>query len=163
MRPVLPCLLLLPALLACEERPGTLEGDAYLVLELGHERNLADLPVRLVRDLPRMAELDSVLGRACPTRDDPAATRLREPERWERAWEERQRVLSELTVHETTTDGAASFRIDSVPPGRYRVWADTLVGETRWSWLVPVRVRAGDTARVNLSNANPDENPFRCR
>lgn len=153
----------LAALAACEQDPGSVEGDGYLVLELGHERSLADLDVRLVRELPKVAELDSVLGRACPTRTDSTADRLRAPERWERAWDERERILTGLTTHATTADARARFRIDSIPPGRYRLWADTTLGDTRWTWLVPVRVGAGQTARVNLTNGNPDENPFRCR
>ena len=151
------------AVVGCSNPPGVVEGDAYIVLELGHERSLSAMRVRLVRELPKIAELDSVLGRACPTRDDPAADRLRAPARWESAWVDRERILSELAVGETRTDAAARFRIDSIPPGRYRVWADTTIGETRWSWLVPVYVRGGQPTRVNLTNGNPDENPFRCR
>ena len=162
MKRTVPLLLLLTALAGCDDRPGSVEGDAYLVLELGHERSLAGLRVRLLRDLPKLAELDSLIGRVCPTRADTAATRLRAPELWERAWAERERILTPLAVREVVTDAGARFRIDGIPPGRYRLWADTTVGERRWSWLAPLRVRAGDTTRVNLSNANPDENPFRC-
>jgi hypothetical protein len=38
-----------------------------------------------------------------------------------------------------------------------------VVGSDRWTWLEAVTVPDGDSARVDLTNANPDDNPFRCR
>jgi hypothetical protein len=77
------------------------------------------------------------------------------------AWAGRAELLGGLVQVVVSTDSLARFAAE-VPPGRYRLWADTTVGTTRWSWLQPVTLRAGDSVRVNLSNANPDVNPFRC-
>lgn len=75
----------------------------------------------------------------------------------EQAWRERERILSAQARRTVTTGAQAEFALDSVPPGRYRLWADTTVGGARWTWLHPVTVRPGDTLRVALSNANSDE------
>jgi hypothetical protein len=46
--------------------------------------------------------------------------------------------------------------------GRHLLWADTVLGTRRWTWLQRIRVRSGDTVRVNFTSDNADENPFRC-
>jgi hypothetical protein len=140
-----------------ESRPGTLVGDAYIVLETGQEVSLAGMRVGLV---PESETLDSLISQACPRREGAGAP---DSAAQERAWAERARILSAQASRTTSTDVAARYAIDSVAPGEYRIWADTAYGGTRWTWLAPVTVEAGDTARVALSNANPDENPFRCR
>ena len=132
--------------------PGTVVGDAYLAEELGKEVNLVGVPVRLVEDWP---ELDSALAQTCP-RAASEATR-------EQAWRARESILNERVRGAVVSNPEAQFAIDSVKPGRYRLWADTIIGDRRWTWLQPVNVRPGDTVRLNLTNANTDENPFRCR
>jgi hypothetical protein len=149
-------LLALGAAACGDARPGALAGDAYLVLDSGEEVSLAGMPVRLV---PESETLDSLLSQACPRRGGAAPDSAAQA----RAWRERARILSGQTSRTVASDAAAHFAIDSVAPGEYRVWADTTYGDTRWTWLHPVTVGAGDTARITLSNANPDENPFRCR
>jgi hypothetical protein len=157
LRALIPAAALLLA--ACgEPEPGVVEGDVFLAEDVGREVNLAGARVRLVRDLGRKAELDSLLARrACPTR----AGAVPGAGAQERAWRERGRLLDSLAVASATADARARFRVGAAP-GRYRLWTDTTVRGERWTWLQPVIVRAGETARVNLSNANPDENPFRC-
>ncbi|HYJ78713.1 MAG TPA: hypothetical protein VEW03_03850 [Longimicrobiaceae bacterium] len=143
------------AVAACgDPRPAVVQGDAFLAHDIGREVELPGLRVRLVREPAAAAELDSALARACAAATDSAAAG---------AWRERSRVLAAHTVGSATANAAAQFVLDSVAPGAYRLWADTTVGDTRWTWLQPVTVRAGDTVRVNLTNSNPDENPFRCR
>ena len=142
---------------ACgNSRSATIEGDVFLAEGLQQEVNLAGLPVHLI---PDEAEIDSVLVGLCPAPGGapaPAAAR-------ERAWRERARVLRERSQETATTDAEAHFVLDSIKPGRYRLWADSTVGDAHWTWLQRLTVRAGDTARVDLSNANSDEDPFRCR
>lgn len=154
MRTVLHSTLLLIVLAGCGERtPGTVVGDAFLAEELGKEVNLVGVPVRLVEDWP---ELDSTLARAC--RPAPASAAARE-----QAWGVRAGILNERVRAMVVANPQAQFAIDSVKPGRYRLWADTTIGDRRWTWLQPINVRPGDTVRLNLTNANTDENPFRCR
>jgi hypothetical protein len=145
------------ALAACDPpAPGMVQGDAFLVEDIGREANLAGMQVRL---LPEDAELDSTLARICPTRDadppDPAAAHLA-------ALAQRERILRPRVRSASMTDARARFVFTELPPGDYRLWADTMLGPVRWSWLVPVTVPPGGTVHVELSNANPDENPFRC-
>jgi len=149
----------LVAMAACggDKRPGVLVGDAYIVTESGQEVNLKGMPVALV---PEAEQLDSLLSALCPRTSGVAAA---DSVARARAWQQRARLLSGRAAKRTGTDGQAHFQLDSIAPGKYHVWADTAYGGTRWTWLAPVTIAAGDTAKVALSNANPDENPFRCR
>ena len=151
--------LCVATLAACgkDTRPAVLVGDAYIVTETGLEVNLARMPVALV---PETEQLDSLLATTCPR--SPGAAQPPDSAAQRQAWQRRAQLLSRLAAKRAATDAAAHFRVDSVAPGEYRVWADTSYGGARWSWLHPVTVEAGDTAKVALSNANPDDNPFRC-
>lgn len=147
------------ALGACGSRPGTVVGDAYIVTDQGQEVSLGGMPVRLI---PESRAIDTLLAVACPrhrgaqaSAADTAAQAL--------AWQQRARILAPRVTRTVTSNAAARFAFDTLTPGRYRLWADTSYGGTRWTWLEPVKIGSGDTVRVALSNANPDENPFRCR
>ena len=148
------------ALAACkaDTRPGTVVGDAYIATETGQEVNMAGLPVGLV---PESEPLDSLLAALCPRRAD--AAQPVDSAAQAGAWRRRGQLLASRAAKRARTDAAAHFRLEGVAPGKYRVWGDTTYGGTHWTWLAPVTVAAGDTAKVALSNANPDENPFRCR
>lgn len=154
-------LIVLPILLAaCGDRgPGVIRGDAFLAQDLESEVNLAGLPVHLVTG--DEVQIDSALAKLCPPRAGLDSASLAAAHA--RAWRERGRILQARRTRSTTADAQSRFVFDSVAPGEYRVWADTLVGDDRWTWLADVRIRGGDTARVDLTNANPDENPFRCK
>lgn len=148
----LAALALLAASTACgDPEPGTVVGDVFLAEQMGQEVNLTGTTVRLI---PETEEIDTALARLCPPRSGEGV---------EQAWRERARILQGRAQRTVRTNAQAQFVLDSVAPGRYRLWADTTVDGTRWSWLHPVRVKPGDTVRANLTNANPDENPFRCR
>jgi hypothetical protein len=138
--------------------PAVVHGDAYLAHDPARVVDLAGLRVRVVEDLER-ARLDSALALLCPTRGGgvPADVHAAHAA----AWAARDELLGGLVRVVVSTDTLARFAAE-VPPGRYRLWADTMVGTTRWSWLQPVTLRAGDSVRLNLSNANPDDDPFRC-
>ena len=145
--------------------PATLVGDVYIALASGEEVNVAENRVHLVTE---SAELDSALARVC-TRLGEETTGLRRDadsatlaQASDRAWSERERILSRYVEKTVVTGDNAQFAIDSVPSGKYRLWSEATVDGNRWAWLHPVRVRPGDSVRVNLSNANTDDNPFRC-
>jgi hypothetical protein len=162
-------------LAACSSGPehGEVAGDVYLVHGMGREVDLTGTQIRLVEDFRNRfaAEMDSLLSPVCVQRNARiAAARqsggsqeeaVRAGMRW--AWRERARLLGERTRRAVVTDPAARFAIDSIEPGNYRLWADAVVDGERISWLAPFRIRAGDSIRVNLSNDNTDDNPFRCR
>ncbi|HEX2208711.1 MAG TPA: carboxypeptidase-like regulatory domain-containing protein [Longimicrobium sp.] len=142
-------------LAACggEKAPGTVVGDAFMAQNIDQQINLAGMPVHLLRT---EETLDSTLAPLCPPRgpgQEPA---------WERGWQARKNLLRPLVLRSTVTDAQARFAMDSVPPGEYLVWADTVLTERRWTWLSPIRVRPGDTLRINLTNDNSDENYLRC-
>jgi hypothetical protein len=128
-----------------EKAPGRVVGDAFLAQNIDQQVNLASLPVHLLREEEM---LDSLLAPG--------------PEAWVRGWEARRGILRPLVLRSTVTDAQAQFAMDSVPPGEYLLWADTTLSGKRWTWLAPLRVRSGDTLRLNLTNDNPDENPLRC-
>src|SRR5262249_8684910 len=133
------------ALGACGSRPGTVVGDAYIVTASGQEVSLGGMPVRLI---PEAEAIDTLLEKACPR----PRYRRAEPETLDSAayagaWRHRAEILSPRVTRTVSADRAAHFAFDTVTPGRYRLWADTSYGGTRWTWLAPVRVQAGDTLR----------------
>lgn len=140
-----------------EKAPGTVVGDAFMAQNIDQQINLASMPVHLLRT---EETLDSTLAPLCPPRG-PGNTPP-PPAAWERGWQARKGILRPLVLRSTATNGQAQFAMDSVPPGEYLVWADTVLSERRWTWLSPIRVRSGDTLRINLTNDNSDENYLRC-
>lgn len=148
---------------------GTIVGDVYFALDSGGQVNVQDTPVHL---LPQEEGMDSTLAAICDERDRELA-RLREPALADSAaearagvlraaWEHRARTLDARVQRRVRTDAGAKFVIDSVPAGRYLLWANASLRDERWTWLLPVVVRGGDTTRANLSNSNADDDPFRC-
>jgi hypothetical protein len=188
MNPVgrLALLLLLP-LAACWDRPryGKIVGDAFLVIDMEREVDLAGVPVHLVAELedddsnPLTLRLDSMLANICVQRDRFIARAREEAEgrgraaadslavlardAYARGWRARDRLLRDAVRRTVRTSPRAEFLIDSIEPGKYRLWADTIIDAEHWSWLEMVEIEAGDSIRVNLNNANVDENPFRCK
>lgn len=160
---------------ACSSGPehGQVVGDVYLIHGMGREVDLTGTQIRLVEDFRNRfaAEMDSLLSPICVQRDILIAEAKQSGVSQEEAvqtgiqwaWQERARLLGERTRRAVVTDPAARFAIDSIEPGNYRLWADAMVGGEQISWLAPFRIRAGDSIRVNLSNDNTDDNPFRCR
>lgn len=139
---------------------GKIVGDAYIAPELDRVIDLPGMTIHLVEEVE---EMDSTLSRTCPYPERRLA-RAREADSAAigNAWVTRDRFLTGIIRRTVRSNPQAQFVIDSVQPGRYRLWADTVVGEKRWNWLQRVRIRAGDSTRVNLSNANADEDPLRC-
>ncbi|HKP75350.1 MAG TPA: hypothetical protein VJT67_07380 [Longimicrobiaceae bacterium] len=162
---------LLVALAACSRRPsyGALAGDGYVALATGEQTSIDSRTVRLLPDAgsidtamaesvcyPRQKVLDG-LGEDSAALDSAKAVS-------ERAWAGRAALLTRRSLRIPVAAAAdGKFAVDSIGAGRYRVWADATVNGERWSWLVPVEVKGGDTARVTLSNDNADEDPFRCQ
>ncbi|HSU18060.1 hypothetical protein [Longimicrobium sp.] len=143
---------------ACSSSPGTVSGDAYIVTESGGQVGFGGMPIRII---PESEAIDTLLAQACPRhRGQPEAP---DTAAQTRAWQRRAQILGARVSRTLATDRAAHYVIDTISPGRYRLWADTAYGGTRWTWLEPVRIESGDSIHLNLSNANPDENPFRCR
>lgn len=147
---------------ACETHPGTVLGDAYIVTDNGGSVSLGGMPVRVI---PESEAIDTLLEAACPRPKFPRRDQVitLDSAKQAQAWVIRERVLSARVTRALRTDARAHFAIDTIAPGRYRLWADTTYDGTRWTWLAPLTVGDGDTVRIALSNANPDENPFRCR
>jgi hypothetical protein len=154
---------------ACSKRPpyGALRGDGYVALETGEQKSIDARAVRLV---PDALSLDSALALICMARqrqldalgDSAAGAAGRAVS--ERSWAARAQLLSRHVLRIPVAAGdSGRFAVDSIGVGKYRVWTDATVGGERWTWLEPVEVRGGDTARVALSNNNADEDPFRCQ
>ena len=170
-RSVVASLLLLSTLAACSRRPsyGALAGDGWVALATGDQKSIDSRTVRL---LPDAGSIDTTLAQTvCYERqrvleavaEGPAAVDTAKAAT-ERAWAHRGALLARRSLRIPVAPGAeGKFAVDSIGAGRYRVWADATVNGERWSWLVPVEVKGGDTVRVTLSNDNADEDPFRCQ
>lgn len=179
--------LLAASLAGCSDRPphGKIVGDAFLVMGLEREVDLTGVDVHLVAELEdqdsthRVENLDTVLANICVQRDrfiarargaaeergesatDSLAALARDAH--DRGWRARNRLLEGSVRRTVRTDQRARFTIDSIEPGAYRLWADTVIDGEHRTWLEPFEIEAGDSIRLNLNNANLDENPFRCR
>jgi hypothetical protein len=167
--------LLLPLLLvsatACSGRPsyGALAGDGYVALATGEQKSIDSRTVRL---LPDAGSIDTTLAqtvcferqKVLDTLGEDSVSMDSAKAATERAWTGRAALLSRRSLRIPVAPAAdGKFAVDSIGAGKYRVWADATVNGERWSWLVPVEVKGGDTVHVTLSNVNADEDPFRCQ
>jgi hypothetical protein len=166
LRALLLAVAALAAACSSPYRFGSVSGEAFVVMASGEESNLAGQAIHLV---PETASLDSALSQVCARRRQELAAMagavdtVRAREIADRAWATRAGILSARSVRAATTGPDAKFAMDSVPAGKYRVWADATVEGDRWSWMVPVDVRGRSKIHVALSNANADEDPFKCQ
>lgn len=169
MRLVIGGMAMVIAAAACSRRPdyGALVGDGYVVRETGDQTNIDARTVRLV---PDALSLDSALALVCFERNKAlealgdSASGAAGQAASDRAWAARTQLLTRHVLRiPVAAQNGGRFAVDSIGAGTYRVWADATVGGERWSWLTPIEVRGGDTVRVNLSNNNADEDPFRCQ
>jgi hypothetical protein len=178
--------LLAAALLlgACEPdtRPGTIAGQLYVVLQTGNMEEIDARPVRLVAEDIR---LDSTLSVLCIRRNravealartadsiradsaaahDTALARIAAEQRaaTDSAMRDRAAILDRYTLRTVRTGPDDDFVFDSVPPGSYRLWTDASLPSGRWNWLLPVKLKPGDSLHVALNNADSDDNPLRC-
>lgn len=186
-RAFLPLAVSMAALLlaACEpgDRSGTIVGQLYIILASGNEAKIESRPVRLI---PENIRLDSALSALCIRRNRAVEALARtadslralpaSPERdsayaqlsvarraaTEEAMRDRAAILERRTLRTVQTRPDATFTIDSVAPGKYRLWSDASLRSSHWNWLYPVRVRGGDTVRVSLNNSTIDDEPLKC-
>jgi len=156
--PAIGCAIGLLAAAACSSKPGTVSGDVYIVTETGSQASFGGMPIRII---PESEAIDTLLAKVCP-RPRYGGQAVLDTAAQARAWQGRARILAARVSRTITTDAGAHYAIDTISPGRYRLWADTTYGGTRWTWLEPVKIESGDSIHLNLSNGNPDENPFRC-
>jgi hypothetical protein len=143
---------------ACSSHPGSVSGDVYIVTESGDQVGFGKMPIRVI---PESQAIDTLLAQVCPRHR--GQEQVLDTAAQARAWQRRSQILAARVARTIVTTPGAHYAIDTISPGKYRLWADTSYGGTRWTWLEPVKVGSGDTLHLNLSNANPDENPFRCR
>jgi hypothetical protein len=180
-----PLAISLAALLlaACgpDNRPGTIVGQLYVILQTGNEAKMDTRPVRLIAEDLR---LDSTLSVLCIRRNrtvealkrtadsiraagdapDTAFARIAIEQRaaTDSAMRDRAVILDRATLRTVHTRPDDRFIFDSVPPGKYRLWSDADLPSGRWNWLLPVKVKAGDSLHVALNNADADDNPLKC-
>ena len=139
-----------------EPGPAVVLGDVYLAEDPASEQSLGSIAVHLIRELP---QLDSALVRICPDRGDTITT---DSSARAAAWVSRGELLGAYTLRTTTATAEARFVMDSVLPGRYRLWADTVIDNVHWTWLEELFVAGDDSVRLNLTNSNADVDPFLC-
>jgi hypothetical protein len=186
-RALLPLAALAASLLlaACgpDNRPGTIVGQLYVVLQSGNMEKIDTRPVRLIAEDLR---LDSTLSVLCIRRNrtvealnrtadsiradsagaarDTAFARITAAMRaaTDSAMQSRAAILDRVTLRTVHTGPNDGFVFDSVPPGSYRLWTDASLPSGRWNWLLPVKVKPGDSVHVALNNSDSDDNPLKC-
>jgi hypothetical protein len=63
----------------------------------------------------------------------------------------------ELAVARTEANADGVYRFTQVPPGSYVLYAQYISRYGKGYWVVPVEVKAGETAEADLNNANMAE------
>jgi hypothetical protein len=61
--------------------------------------------------------------------------------------------LVHLAVASSKTGINAHYRIERVPPGRYILWAQTVIGDNPYTWWAPVVTPGGDSVSKDLDNS----------
>jgi len=127
------------------EHRGYIEGDVYLALRSGQVSKIAASTVRLVAADSAMAAngecADSAKDRSSDYRvqDQLSAAFMKH--------------LVAGTVRSSPTGMEAHYRIDSIPAGRYVLWAEARLS-IPYHWLVPITVDSVGRQKVDLDNSN---------
>jgi hypothetical protein len=145
----------------------TIEGDVYLMLQSGQTSKISAAVVALVAadsaaaDRLRVchaSEPDSFRILTESARGYPDQKTRDAIARWSNIfWTRNELVAGSLrgrVLRSGRTGMEAHYRIDSVAPGSYALWAEAEVAGRRYAWLVPVTVAAGQRASVDLDNSN---------
>jgi len=56
----------------------------------------------------------------------------------------------------------AHYRFDQVTPGRYVLWAQTVIGDNHYTWWAPTVVSAGDSLKKDLDNSSEADASVHC-
>jgi hypothetical protein len=60
--------------------------------------------------------------------------------------------LVPFTAGRATTDNDARYRFDSLPAGRYVLWAEARIGDNDYTWWAETTVVAGDAMQLTLDS-----------
>lgn len=160
-----------------------IEGDVYLVTKAGDTKKGAGLIVQLVRrDDTLQVRLDAIC--AAFRAKDTVYTRIWEQfraqlngpaarvDRWPISADSSVRIryaiaaaqssmeaairaeVSQRTVASAPTGMSAHYRLSDISAGEYVVTAEWSIGETRYVWWSPVRLRDQQVLRLDLDNSN---------
>jgi hypothetical protein len=145
----------------------SIEGDVYLRTVRGETNKFSATPVALVpadsaiamiNRICRTAESDSLSLLMNATRGLPDKATQQAIARWSSIMWARvdsvSRALAALAMRRTRTGMAAHYRIDSIPPGRYMVWAEVQLVDRRMAWAVETAPVQGQQLQVDLDNLN---------
>jgi hypothetical protein len=144
------------ALAGCHGVPPTarVKGDVYLVMQNGDVKRGAGNEVRLVRNPD---SLRPAIDRICSQYADHLLLVWRKTDSavaLERQTREAMRsLLLGATVGRASTGINAHYHLDSVPPGKYALWAETDIGDRHYTWFVPVTVAPSDSLTKDLDNS----------
>src|SRR6266516_5538296 len=149
--------------LPAQQAGATVEGDVYLVTQGGDVKRGAGNTVRL---LPGQGPMHAALAKVCRdyfaakdrgfddstkvldfiTGSLPALARL--------THDRIDSILVSFTVAASPTGINAHYRFGRVNPGHYLLWAETQIGDNRYTWWAPIVVRpqAGSVSK-DLDNS----------
>lgn len=155
------------ALLAAPLGAQSIEGDVYLALNSGQTVKITANTVALVpgdsaladvRKLCRIDEPDSLTMLTSQTKGFPdEATRKTIARLSNTLWARNDSVSSALrrrVLRTSPTGLAAHYKIDSIPPGSYALWAEGQLSGRPYAWLVPITLTNGQRKTVDLDNSN---------
>lgn len=153
----------------------TIEGDVYLALNSGQTVKVTANTVSLVpgdsaladmRELCQLDEPDSLTMLTSQTKGFPdEATRRTIARLSNTPWARNDSVYTALprrVLRTSPTSLAAHYKINSIPPGSYALWAEGQLSGRPYGWLVPVTVTSGQRKTVDLDNSNVTNGGMYC-
>lgn len=129
------------------------EGDVYLTMRNGQISKIAGGTVRLIG-----ADSVDAAWREC---DESA--KGKDTQAQAKASEAFAAHLPGFLVEGSAKTGMqAHYKLDSLTPGKHALFAQTTIGTSHFSWVVPFAVTAGQSLTLDLDNSNVTQAGLYC-
>jgi hypothetical protein len=140
------------ALPTCAGKPkaASVGGDVYLLMQNGDVKRGAANTVRLLAD---SASLRQAMDGVCPGSETTPEAKVRA---------QMAAVLLGAKVAESATGVNAHYQFTGLAPGQYVLWAETEIGDHRYTWWAPIALAAGDSAKKDLDNSTEADHLVYC-
>src|SRR6266550_5421501 len=138
-------------LTSCQQRAtGSISGDVFLRMQNGDVKRGAGNMVAL------LGPADSVLtarARICTAYGELLLAAARQGGNPTDVVGKLDTILLRFTVASSKTGINAHYHFDQVRPGKYILWAETMIGDNNYTWWAPVVVAGRDSVSKDLDNS----------
>lgn len=142
---------------------GSVEGDVYLTMQSGDVKKGAGLTVRL---LDNADQVFSAISERCDAWKKYLAStpgdyndHLAKGPGLEN---DLSTIISNNVISETGTGMNAHYKFENLLPGKYLLFAVFPIGDNNYRWLIPVEIRSGRSATVDLDTEKENRAVIGC-